>query len=415
MAMERSLLSVMARRHVLVALLAGLVTAAPAGAQTDRLPGCPDYSLPNVLLPNGYPFDVYAAVALFRFHRQKEALGDLDQARALARGPWRWRLPPDLRDDVTSALDALRTCLATHEPPQLATLTVRVLGYRDDAPDRIGPQAGARVYVEGIAVGRTGRGGRLTVRVPSGPIMVEAEIPIGQWNLADISLAAGQSKSIDITLSDGKEVSERTALVLTEAVDDIVPRASTSLTLKFMRDGRIAPVARIEQIDVVDRDGNFIGGIAEHFAVVGGAIVATNAAAVFDALVAQFDQTVVLQVHAMASEQHMHQGTIAFRVGQSPLSVTLLPPPSNPGLPVSNIEVGLSIPGAGIAMQRTSDANGRIDIDGFPHGTVVLECVTTSNGRYYYCDGVLVHGGPRSVSLVLRHVQDVVNGVPPLR
>ena len=237
-------------------------------------------------------------------------------------------------------------------------------------PGRIGRQAGARVYVEGIAVGRTGRNGTLTVRVPSGPIGVEAEIPIDQWNWTDISIAPGQSESIDITLSEGKEVTERTALVLAEAVDDIVPLASKSLTLKFMRDGRLAPVARIEQVDVVDREGNLKGRLDEQFAVVNGAIVATSAARVFQALAARFDDTIGLQVQAMGSERQLHQGKIAFRVGQSPLSVTLSPPPSNPGLAVSNIEVGLSILGAGIAMQRTSDANGRIDVAAFPHGTV---------------------------------------------
>ena len=342
--------------RVLVALLVGLVTAAPAGAQTGRLPDCADHSLPNVLLPNGYPFDVPRAVALFRFHRQKEALRALDEARTIARGPWRWRLPSDQRGEVASALDALRNCVATRQPPPLATLTVRVLGHAPEDAGRIGQQAGARVYVEGIAVGRTGRNGTLTVRVPSGPIAVEAEIPIDQWNWTDISIAPGQSKSIDLTLSEGKEVTEHTALVLAEAVDDIVPLGSKSLTLKFMRDGRLAPVARIEQIDVVDREGNLKGRLDEHFAVVGGAIVATSPARVFEALAARFDHTIGLQVQAMGSERELHQGKIAFRVGQSPLSVTLVPPPSNPGLAVSNIEVGLSIPGAGIAMQRTSDA-----------------------------------------------------------
>ena len=91
--MERSLLSVMARRSVLVALLVGLVTAAPAGAQTGRLPDCADHSLPDLQLPNGYPFDVHRASALFRFHRQQEALRALDAARTIARGPWRWRVP----------------------------------------------------------------------------------------------------------------------------------------------------------------------------------------------------------------------------------------------------------------------------------------------------------------------------------
>lgn len=47
-------------------------------------------------------------------------------------------------------------------------------------------------------MGRTDRHGTLTARVPSGPISVEAEVPIDQWNWADISLTPGQSESVEI-------------------------------------------------------------------------------------------------------------------------------------------------------------------------------------------------------------------------
>ena len=114
-------------------------------------------------------------------------------------------------------------------------------------------------------------------------------------------------------------------------------------------------------------------------------------------------------------DQELHQGTIAFRVGQSPLSVTLAPPPSNPALAVSNIEVGISLIGAGIALQRVSDVKGRLEIESLPHGTIGLECVVVVNGKYYYGDAILVHSGPHSVTLVLRNVDDLKNGVAPLR
>ncbi len=404
----------MARYGVLVVLLAGFIVSAPAVAQPDGRPACAEYPETDIILPNGYPFDAHGAVTLFRFHRQKDALRKLDAARATARGPWRWRLPPDRRARLASALDALRNCLAATEPPPLATLTLRVLADGPEASNHIGPQPGARVHVEGVAVGRTGRNGTLTARVPSGPISVEAEVPISHWNWTDINLAPGRSETVEITLSEGKEVSERTVLVLAEAVDDIVPITSKSLTLKFMREGRLAPVTSIDQIDLVDREGNFKGSLNKYFSVVRGELVSTDAGRVFEALAPQIWQTIALQVQAMFDHE-LHQGTIAFRVGQSPLSVTLAPPPSNPALAVSNIEVGVSLIGAGIALQRVSDANGRLEIESLPHGTIGLECVVVVNGRYYYGDAILAHSGPHSATLVLRNVDDLKNGVPPLR
>jgi hypothetical protein len=93
---------------------------------------------------------------------------------------------------------------------------------------------------------------------------VRAETPITEANWVDVTLAPGQSKSIEIGLSDGKEVSEHTTLVLAEASDDIVPAKTRSLTLRFMHDGRLAPVTHIDQIDVVTSEGDFRASIAEH-------------------------------------------------------------------------------------------------------------------------------------------------------
>jgi hypothetical protein len=414
MAVERALLPSMAPRRVLFGLLIAFSVAAAARAQTQGRPDCADYHTPDIALPNGYPFDAARAVALFRFHRQQEALQELDAGRALIAGSWRWRIPTDQHKELASALDALRNCLATTEPPAVGTLTVRVFGHAPDSASE-GPQAGARVYVEGVAVGRTGSDGTLTARVPSGPISVEAEIPIDQWGGVDINLTPGQSDAIEITLSEDKEVNEHTTLVLAEAIDDILPVTAPSLTLKFIRDGRLAPVTVIDDIEVVDRDGNVRAAIEEQFRVVRGEIVATNAARVFEVLAPQFDDPIVLRVLAIDSEHGMHQGHIAFRVAQWPLSVRLEPPPSNPALSVSNIEIGISLLGEGIGVQRVSDANGRFELESFPSGTVAFDCVVVSNGWYYYGDAMLDHSGPESVTLVLRSVEDVKNGVAPLR
>jgi hypothetical protein len=406
----------MAFRAVLVALVVVFTTAAPARAQARHWSGCADqYSVSNFTLPNGFPFDVGRALTLFRFHRQQQALRELDAGRAIVRGPWRWRVPSDMREELTSSLDALRNCLARTKPPLLATLTIRVLGYDREGGETLRPQAGARLHVDGILVGRTGRDGTFTARVPSGSIEVHAEIPINQANFAHVDLAPGESGSLEIGLSDGKEVDEHTTLVFAEAVDDIVPVSARSLTLKFMQDGRPAPVTSIDTVDARDLKGDLRTDLTEHFSVVRGEIVAADPDRVFEALRSQFGETIVLHVQAMSSSDAMHDGRIAFRVGQWPLSVRLEAPASNPALSVSNIEVGISMLGAGIAVQRVSDANGRLEVASLPEGTVAFECVAVSGGKYYYGDATLTHSGPRSIALVPRNVEDLKNGVAPLR
>jgi hypothetical protein len=405
----------MLRQATLIGLVVAVSLAGDARAQTPYDPGCiDDHSFPQVELPNGLPFDAARARTLFRFHRQQEAIRDLDAGRAMVRGPWRWRIPADLRQEITSELDALRNCLATTKPPRLATLTVRFLGHTEDA-SRMVPQAGARVHVNGISIGRTNRDGRLAVRVPSGPIEVSAEIPISHAGFAEVDLPPGRSGSVEITLSDGKEVAEPSTLVFAQAVDDIVPVTARSMTPRFMQDSRLAPVASIDQIDVVDDQGDFRTDLTKHFSVAGGELVATSAVRVFEVLRPYFGKTIILQVQAMTSSSAMHQGKTAFRVAQWPLTVTLEAPPSKRALSVSNIEVGVSLIGAGIAVQRVSDAQGRLEVSSFPEGTIALECVAVAGGKYYYGDATLTHSGLGSVTVILRNVEDLKNGVPPLR
>jgi hypothetical protein len=408
----RTLFDVMARPHLLLILLAGFLFGAPVGAraQLDRDCVAPRWGF-DVILPNDDPFNLVRIDALFRFHRQREALSELDAARAIARGPWRWRVPFDRRGEIVSRLDTARDCLANAKPPALATLRLRVLNVPTGDDEKPAPRAGARVHVEGFEMGRTGRDGTLTVRVPSGPIRVDVDFQLVFGAYLDLSLTPGQSEMVEVKLSDGREGGDDASLVLVESIDDIVPSTSKSLTLRLMKDGRLAPVTGIESIDVEDRNGNLVGDLRKFFSVVDGEMVASNAQPVFKELALRFGETIFLQVMANGPGEHtLYNARYAFRVGQSPLSVTLAPPLSHSAVPLSNIEVGITLVGSGVAVQRMSDAKGRLTVDSFPHGTVALECVTIANGKYYYGQATLVHSAAGTATLVLRHVDDLKAG-----
>jgi hypothetical protein len=243
-------------------------------------------------------------------------------------------------------------------------------------------------------------------------IRVTAERTPSWWGSEYVSIRPGRPATVSIDIDDGKEVSEETPLVLAEAVDDIVPASTASFTLKFMRAGRLVPIVSIQEIDLDDPDATSIPGLTQLFTVSQGAILARNTSALFDALAPNLDRTISLLVVATDSAEVFHANRIAFRVGRSGLSVALAPPPSNPQLALSNIQVGVSVMGSGIAVERVSDAGGRIEIASFPHGPIAIDCVAVSEGRYYYGEAMLVHSGQRKVTLVLRHVSDLINGVP---
>lgn len=401
-----------------VALLAGLVAAAPAHAQSDRTSDPCESHLSaagtgNLALPNATPFDVRRAMALFRFNRREDALRELDSALKIVSGPWRWRIDAERLKRLKAGLTALRSCVARSEPPAMATLTIEAFLVDPEVGEHARqPVAGAIVKVEDMPVGRTADDGTLTVRIPSGPIHVTAQLAPTTAGRSDLTVLPGASERFVLQMDPEKEVAEDTTLVLTEAVDDIVPFASPSFTLKFMRGRELAPIVSVGSVNLVDRHENFERTLDELFAVADGSIVAKSASKVLESLAAHADQTIALQVDAQDAAGGMHYGLIRFRVGRSKLLVTLAAPPSNPALPVANIEVGVSLIGTGIAVQRVSDAQGRFEIEALPHGTLVFGCESVSRGVYYYCGGTLAYWGEQSITLGLLHVTDLVNGVP---
>jgi hypothetical protein len=407
---------------------AALLTIA-AGSATVRLAVQDDYdkvlcyeqfqsARPDITLPNEPPFRLVRAMNLFRFHRRQEALAIIDAALKTVAGPFRHRIPPDERKEIATDLLAFRTCVATRRMPDLATLTVHVWRqeFEDSSPEgRKAPAAGATVLVEGIPAGTTADDGTLTMQVPSGDIHLTAQVPRTHWGEEYISLAAGAYGTVSIGLHDGKEVTEETELVLVEAVDDIIPAWSPSFTLKFVRDGEWVPIVDIERIELLDRHGDLSDhDIEKLFAISAGAIATTDTAPVFASMMGQLDETITVRVHAIDAAGLGHADEVRFRVGQSRLIVTLAAPPSLPALRISGVEVGVSIMGAGIAVQRVSDDTGRFEIESFPHGPVAFHAEVKQDGRYYYGDATMAHFGQRSVALVLRHVSDLVNGVPAL-
>jgi hypothetical protein len=404
-----------------VALLTAFIAATPAHAQSGRTSYPCESQLSaagtgNLALPNGTPFDIRRAMTLFRFNRREDALRELDSALKTVSGPWRWRIDAERLKRLKAGLTALRGCVARSEPPAMATLTIDAFLVDPEVGEHARqPVAGAIVKVEDIPVGRTADDGTLTVRVPSGPIHVAAELAPTTAGRTDLTVLPGASERFALQMDPEKEVAEDTTLVLAEAVDDIVPGTSPSFTLKFMRGDGLAPIASIGSIDLVDRHENFERNLDELFAVTDGAIVARSAPKVLESLAAHLEQTIALQVNAEDAEGGMHYGLVRFRVGQSRLLVTLAAPPSNPALPVSSIEVGVSLIGTGIAVQRVSDADGRFEIESLPHGTIVLDCETVSRGVYYYCGGTMAYWGEQSITLVPLNVTDLVNGVPALR
>jgi hypothetical protein len=359
-----------------------------------------------------------AAVGLFRLHRVEEALAKLDSSLALLDSSPSATTAHKRRSELRGAILSLRNCLVNTEPPAMATLTIQTSVPDDTTPAGEGTSAGGRAYIDmgAIRLGRTDERGTLTLQAPSGEIRLTATIPPSSWGEAFVRLAPDEVASASLVLDDSKEPSEDTDLVMVEVVDGILPAGGTSLTMRFMRDDELAAVTDVDHVELLDRDGGLVAMAEELFAVVDGAVSATDPAALYELIARYSAEHPALQLRAQATDADglTHSDSVLFYVGRYRLGVALEPPPSNPALPVSQIDVGVSVVGTDVTIRRHSDAEGRFDIDWLPSATLKFDAVTVADGLYYYADAILVHTADCSVKVVLRHVADLVNNVPGL-
>jgi hypothetical protein len=351
---------------------------------------------------------VEKASALVRFHRQDQALAQLDGLTALLEGPRGERVRDAARAELTRSIAALRTCVSAAQPQPLAAITVRVF-------EEGGRPAGEGVFVdaEGVRIGPTGPDGTLQAAVPSGTIRIQATEYPGSIGSAVARLQAGASASIAVVMAEGKEPSEDSDLVLEEAPADILAADPASLTFKFVQDGSPVRLDHIEDINVSDERDTFGEDLEEFFDVRDGELHARAPSAAYRRMAAQIriGRPLWLAVSAVDTEGRSHYGALPLLIGQFKLDVVLAAPPSNPALQVSNIPVRVSIAGTDVAIKRTSDAHGRFQIDAVPAATLLFEGHTVASGIHYYTNATLTMCADRSVTVVMANVTDLVAGV----
>lgn len=220
-------------------------------------------------------------MAQFRFHRRGAALARLKSLDARLQGEYGQRLPDQKRTALVASVGELRDCFRRSDPAPLADATVRVFIGSETAPDHRGPGAGQGVLLvlDDIIAGRTRSDGTLTLRVPSGPIRIRAEVhgDNGAMGEAAADLAPGARAEVPIILGEGSHPAYQTELVLLEAVHDMVPLSSRTFTLQFLENGAAVPIAGLVDAELLDADLREQEYLTEWFRAARAQIVARNA------------------------------------------------------------------------------------------------------------------------------------------
>ncbi|MHB0970202.1 MAG: hypothetical protein ACYC7A_08020 [Thermoanaerobaculia bacterium] len=317
------------------------------------------------------------------------------------------QLAPSQREALASQIDELRACLAGAIPIDTGTAVITVV-HAFSPP----PVAGAIIRVDGVEYGVTGADGVATVTIPATEVGIEAIKYPTEVGFAQVSVPRGGTIQVQIELDEGKDVNEDSIAVIDEALDGVVPPDFASLTISFRKDEvpvslRILDGAGIP--DGISLDGE---DLSELFRIENGRIRAVDVSEL-KRVIQTHGGKITLWLDAYDTERRRHTGLVHVVVGRNRVDCRLLAPPSQPALPLANISVHAATLDKSFMINVVSAQDGTVQFLSLPDGNVRFSCETVYEGKIYYGDATVELSGSTALRIVLRNLDDILQGVAP--
>jgi len=343
----------------------------------------------------------------------QQALQQLDVALQQLDSSATKSIAPSIRETLRRAIQGFRDCMSGRLEVETATLTVRVFLPSDAAADGRGDAAGAGVIIKsaGVEYATTGAEGIATMQVPAGTHTIEARLYPSNAGEAEITLAAGETRTIDLILDEGKELTEATTLALDELQDGMLNRNFTSFTLRFLDGEATVALHGFEDVTLDPFSAAPIS-VESLFALQpDGSLMATNLSALRSFLL-QRSGAIELRAHGTDGRGRIHDRTLKFYLSRVRVRGALIAPPSFPGLRTVGVNVTATILNTDLVFNAVSDASGIFELPLLPSGNLEFRSESLQNGKYYYGQGILVLNGDKSLRVNMLYTDDLIAGVP---
>jgi hypothetical protein len=356
--------------------------------------------------------------AFWREKRLDIANQSLDTLSQLLGGAPTAGISPENRTLIAEQVAAFRSCINGQPPAGTATVSVAVFDYDETVAGGKGAPAGSGVYlfVDGRNIASTDDNGRAVLTVPAGTVALQAIRPSTSIAQTQLQAAAGSAQSIELILDDSKEVVSPVQLQVGGLQGSVLPADAQQFGIVLLDNGSPRPATHLTRVVVEDDIGNTLREMTDLFVLdAAGAIQPTSVAAVISAFQSYPGRQLVLRVMAVDALGFTLEGSLPIYFGQHLLNVTLLPPPSAPTLPVAGLQVTYRLMGTGLAITRTTDANGTASFGLVPLGNGELDAQSQAGGRYYYGQADFFLNRATLVQTTLTHTDDLVAGVSRYR
>jgi len=127
------------------------------------------------------------------------------------------------------------------------------------------------------------------------------------------------------------------------------------------------------------------------------------------------DSPLLLQFEATDSSGVPYGGSVTFEVGEFIVQGQLSAPPSNPALPVGNLQLTFTKHSSAATASVVSASNGSFTTSGLPPGTYGVAGSVISGGITYNVFGSFTLSGNTTITVVPLSPADLTNGVPPVK
>ncbi len=321
-------------------------------------------------------------------------------------------LPTDVRNSVQHSLLNLIGCVDS-DRRSFGTISIRVLDFTGQTP-----VGNAKIRVNGFLIGMTSASGTLTFPVRAGNVEVEATVLPAFQKTTSVTIAPGESRSIDVVLDGSKDSYEDSSLILDESNNGILDANFASFTLRFSDRGTTIPLTRLSEVTLLDPPDT--SSQAEQsvyldslFTVSAAGIITPSNLATLRTAIATRSGVLRLLVEGEDNNGAVHRSEVLFQMGRFQVNVQFQAPPSNPSLVLSGILVKVKSTPGGVIFRLVTNASGVVTLPKMPAGVLEVSSGTFQAGKYYYGQGLAGVSGNFLINVNLLNTTDRLNGVAP--
>lgn len=343
-----------------------------------------------------------------------QAVKDVQNALDLLDSNATKQIPPSAVTPIRAAISSFLACLKSTPAPQSGMLTVRTFMV-DPTLGGAGASAGAGVILAvdgGDEVARTGSDGTATFRILAGSSTVLAHRYGSQAGSVTVSIEPGQALTVDVVLSDGKQIGERGDVVVDEVLDDgVLPSNFPTLTLRLSRDGAAIPVRTVASAEL-SAPGESITASGLFTVGAGGEVRLASVETLRTLLDDRIDPF-ELKLHLIDATGKSYYETVPFAVGRYSLNGTVTASASS-GIGTSGLFILAIHSQSGLAFRTTTDGSGGFAFTNLPEGQYQVSTEAQQGSLVVRADQPVVLVADGTVTLPLRSFSDLLNGATPM-